>query len=276
VASASAVASDDGEMAATREIATFDHRAFRADELVAQKRGRSIAVIIPARDEEATVADVVGAVRDALVAAVPLVDELVVVDDGSTDETVAFARKAGAEVVHVGPRDAAPTTRGKGNAMRVGLGATTAEVVAFVDADVTNFAAHFVTGLVGPLLNDESLMLVKGFYERPTADAPAGGGRVTELVARPILSLLFPELTGVRQPLAGETAVRRRALEALELEPGYGVEMGLLLDLYAAHGVGTLAQVDLGSRIHRNRPLAELAPQAREVLAAALERARGR
>jgi glucosyl-3-phosphoglycerate synthase len=155
--------------------------------------------------------------------------------------------------------------------MAEALRAATGDIVVFVDADVRNFGAHFVSGLVGPLVADPSMVLVKGMYRRP-GNGGAGGGRVTELLARPLLRRLAPELAFVRQPLAGETAVRRAALDGMALEPGYGVEIGMLLDVARRYGAGAITQVDLGERIHRNRPLDELAGQADEVLAAVLSR----
>jgi glucosyl-3-phosphoglycerate synthase len=158
--------------------------------------------------------------------------------------------------------------------MRVGLDACKGDIIAFLDADVTNFGPHFVSGLLGPLLLDHGVSLVKGFYERPLHDAPAGGGRVTELMARPIIDLLFPDLAGVFQPLAGETAASRAVLEACGLADGYAVELAILIDVAARFGADTIAQVDLGVRAHRNRPLSELRPQATDILRTALARAR--
>jgi glucosyl-3-phosphoglycerate synthase len=157
--------------------------------------------------------------------------------------------------------------------MAAGLEATNGDLVCYLDADVENTTGSFVTGLVGPLLMHEDITLVKGFYERPLNGAPTGGGRVTELVARPLIEVLFPELVEIRQPLAGETGAHRWVLEKVEFAPGYGVELALLVDVARKCGAGTLAQVDLGSRVHRNRPLEELRPQAVEILRAALERA---
>ena len=222
--------------------------------------GLRVTVCIPARDEAVTVAAVVAPVASALD---QLVDELIVVDDCSTDGTGPIAEAFGARVVR---RDAGP---GKGAAMAAGLAASTGDIVVFLDADVRNFGVHYVPRLVEPLVADPSLVLVKGTYQRPGG---AGGGRVTELLARPLLRRLFPELAFVRQPLAGEVAVRRHALEGLVLEPGYGVEVGMLIDVARRFGPSAIAQADLGARLHRNRPLAELAGQADEVLAAVLTR----
>lgn len=249
---------------------TFHYRDFPVQRLVDAKAGRLVTVCIPARDEEETVGAVVRAVLEPHgpgPGGSGLVDELIVVDDRSRDTTAAAAEQAGARVLR------RLDGRGKGDAMRAGLEAAEGEVVVFLDADVENTTGAFVAGLLGPLLLEEGVTLVKGFYERPLAERPTGGGRVTELVARPVLELLFPDLAAIHQPLAGETAGQRWALEKLTFEPGYGVELGLLLDVAARFGVGSIAQVDLGVRIHRNRPLSELRPQAVEVLRAALTRA---
>lgn len=249
----------------------FHHAQFDAEALAGARGEVRVSVCIPARDEERTVADVVGRLYRGITAAgggADLVDEIVVVDDGSGDATAAEARRAGATVVPSGTQGG-----GKGQAMAAGLAATSGDVVVFLDADVENFGVHFVTGLLGPLLAHPGVVLVKAFYERPLGDAPTGGGRVTELVARPVIELLFPQLAHIRQPLAGEVAVRRRALEHMRLDPGYGVELGLLVDVAEAFGTDAVAQVDLGRRVHRNRPLAELRPQATDVLRAALTRA---
>jgi len=247
------------------------HSEFPAAALVRARAGRAVSVCLPARDEERTVGAIVTAVRRALVAGaggVDLVDEVVVVDDGSTDATAAAATAAGAKVVR-----AEEAGGGKGQALGLAVAEARGDVLVFLDADVENFSPHFVTGLLGPLLTGEDVALVKGFYARP-ADGAVGGGRVTELVARPLIELLFPRLTHIRQPLAGESAAPRSVLEKTGLDPGYGIELGLLLDVAERFGVEAVAQVDLGVRVHRNRPLAELRPEATDVLRAALARAR--
>jgi len=247
---------------------TFD-AAYGIDELQAAKAGRRVTVCIPARNEERTVGRVVDAVRRSHGAAGSgLVDELLVVDDGSTDATGAVAGAAGARVL---TRSAGGG--GKGQAMAAGVAAAAGDLLVFLDADVENTTGAFVAGLLGPLLVEEDVALVKGFYQRPLHGQSGGGGRVTELMARPVIEVLFPGLVDVRQPLAGETAAPRWVLEKVALAPGYGVELGLLVDVAARFGPSSIAQVDLGVRVHRNRPLDELRPQAVEILRVALERA---
>jgi glucosyl-3-phosphoglycerate synthase len=248
----------------------FHHDAFDPAALAAAKQGRRVSVCLPARDEERTVGGIVASVMEALAqeSGFGLVDEVVVVDDGSTDGTAAVARRAGARVVQTCSRGG-----GKGEAMQTGLAAADGDLVVFLDADVENFAPHFVIGMLGPLLVRDDILLVKGFYERPLNGEPNGGGRVTELVARPVINLLFPHLAPIRQPLAGESAAPREVIEKVGLAPGYGVEMALLIDVADRFGVESIGQVDLGVRVHRNRPLSELRHQATDVLHAALMRA---
>ena len=241
---------------------TLASEAFRLERVAALKGDSSVAVVIPAKNEAATI----GAVLDTVLIHDQLVDELVVVNDHSSDDTATVADHHGARVVRLEGRS------GKGAAMRAGVASTTAEIVVFLDADVLNTTADYVARLIQPLLERPATQLVKGFYERPLHNMPTGGGRVNELTARPILSLLYPGLGEIRQPLAGETAARRGALEAITLEPDYGVEIAMLIDMAQLFGVHALAQVDLGIRRHRNRPLEDLRPMAVEVLRAALER----
>lgn len=226
------------------------------------KKSTSIAVVIPAKNEAATI----GAVLEAVKARPEFIDELVVVNDHSNDDTMTVADHHGARVV------ALRGESGKGEAMRAGLAATTSELVVFLDADVLNTTSEFVPRLVQPLLERPEIELVKGYYERPLHNMPTGGGRVNELAARPILALLYPGLGEIRQPLAGETAGRRTAFESITLESAYGVEIALLIDIARKYGVHSVAQVDLGVRRHRNRPLDELRPMAVDVLRAALGR----
>jgi len=217
-----------------------------------------VSVVVPARNEAGTV----GGITQAI-AALDGISEVLVVDDGSTDGTATIAATAGARVV------AATSGPGKGSAMWDGVAAARGDLVVFCDADLTDFDARVVTTLATTLESaSPGTVLVKGDHERP-----GGGGRVTELVARPVLRLLHPHVAHVAQPLGGEYAAWRDALEDVPFVCGYGVELGLLLDLAARHGADAITEVDLGVRRHRNRPLAQLAPQAQEVLAVALQRA---
>jgi glucosyl-3-phosphoglycerate synthase len=241
---------------------TLARESFTLERVSDLKRETTVAVIVPAKNEASTI----GAVLDTVMIHDHLIDELIVVDDHSSDDTATVADHHGATVVHVqGPG-------GKGAAMSAGLAASASPLVVFLDADVLNTTADYVARLIQPLLERPATQLVKGFYERPLHNMPTGGGRVNELSARPILSLLYPGLGEIRQPLAGETAARRSALETVSLEPGYGVEIALLIDFAQLFGVHALAQVDLGIRRHRNRPLEELRPMAVDVLRAALDR----
>ncbi|HVW32574.1 MAG TPA: glucosyl-3-phosphoglycerate synthase [Acidimicrobiia bacterium] len=242
----------------------FEAGEFTAVRLGAAKAGRRVAVCIPAHNEAATVGATVAATIPALRAG--LVDEVVVVDDASSDGTAAEAAAAGARVIR---RHRAP---GKGAAMAAGVAGVDADLFAFLDADVTNVAPHFVTALVGPLLVDPAVMLVKAAYRRPLYGRPGEGGRVTELMARPLLDRWFPDLADIAQPLAGEMAFRREAAEKAGFDAGYAVDIGLLLDVATLYGADAVAEVDLGERVHRNRPLHELGPVAAAVLDAVLRR----
>jgi glucosyl-3-phosphoglycerate synthase len=162
---------------------------------------------------------------------------------------------------------------GKGNALWKSLYAAEGDLICWLDADVRNFGSHFVTQLLEPLLVDPGIAFVKGYYERPLHGQPSGGGRVTELMARPLLCALFPQLARFVQPLAGEYAGRRDVLESVPFVEGWGVEIGLLIDIAERFGIDSIAQRDLGTREHRNRGLDELAPQAMAVLVTGLRRA---
>jgi glucosyl-3-phosphoglycerate synthase len=251
----------------------FHHEQFDAVGLVAAKRGRTVSVCLPALNEAATVGAIIDTIRTELIQGVPLVDEVVVVDDGSTDATAEVALAAGAKVVAADAiRPELGSRTGKGEAMWKGVLAATGDILAFCDADVRNFDAGFVLGLVGPLLTTEHIRFVKGFYDRPYEGEAGQGGRVTELVARPMLSLFFPVLAGFAQPLAGEYAAHREVFRSVPFVEGYGVDVALLVDICAGFGADAMAECDLGIRIHRNRPLAQLAPQADAIIRTLLVR----
>jgi len=258
-------------------LRTFHHEQYSLAELTRAKRGRSISVCLPARDEASTIGPIVSTIRTELLEAHGLVDEILVLDDHSSDGTAEVAETAGARVVQAtdvlhdvgSPNDG----HGKGQAMWKSLSESSGDLVLWCDADVTNFAPRFVSGLLGPLLTEPDVVFAKGFYDRPLSAEGAGGGRVTELMARPLIALLFPELSPLVQPLAGEYGGRREVLERVPFVEGYGVDLALLIDIARGWGVESMCQVDLGVRLHRNRPLNELGPQALAVLHTGLQRA---
>jgi glucosyl-3-phosphoglycerate synthase len=266
----------------TQTAAWFERASSRwtdwaLDSLCAAKGRRRISVVIPARDEEATIAGIVEGIRAQLMERHPLVDELVVMDSDSLDATAVVAAEHGAQVHAV--RSVRPDLGeygGKGEALWKSLFVTSGELLVFIDADLTEWGPHFVSGLLGPLLADPAVDLVKGYYDRvldaaPTHHGPQGG-RVTELVARPLLNLGWPELAAVVQPLAGEWAVRRAAIEQQSVPVGYGVELAVLLDVWTRSGLPALAQVDLGSRAHAHQSVHDLGVMAAEILQTAASR----
>jgi len=232
-----------------------------------------IAVVIPARNEELTIASVVREIVDNLRG---LVDDVIVMDSLSSDATASIAAAAGARVHSVADvRADLGVHAGKGEALWKSLFVTDADLLVFIDADLTDWGAHFVTGLVGPLLADPEIMLVRGFYDRVlnAGSSPSlEGGRVTELLARPWLALHRPTLAGVIQPLAGEWAIRRSAFEELPIPMGYGVELSTLLDIEERFGLAGIAQVDLGRRAHRHQSLHDLSAMSLELLVIAERR----
>jgi glucosyl-3-phosphoglycerate synthase len=257
-------------------IRTFHHDEFVADALAERKRhdGHVVTVCLPARNEATTVGSIVDDIRRDLVDEVGLVDEVLVMDDHSTDATAKIAAEAGAVVVHVD--DVFPelgSGTGKGEGLWKSVAAASGDLIVWCDADILDFGPRFVIGLLGPLLTTPDIDFVKGFYDRPVDGEPHGGGRVTELLARPAIATMFPHLASIVQPLSGEYAGRRSLLERLPFVQGYGVDLGLLVDITELDGTGGLAQVDLGTRRHRNRPIDELGPQALAVLQTALRRA---
>lgn len=259
---------------------SFHHRQF--DDLPAllerkQATGLSISLCVPTLDEEGTIARVVSTLRSSLVEAVPLIDELVVIDSGSTDRTRELAAEAGAEVVlaaDILPFRGART--GKGENLWKAVHHCRGDILCFVDGDIGNIHPRFVFGTVGPLLHHPEIAYVKGFYERPLLARegvdPRGGGRVTEILVRPLFKHFCPELAGLHQPLAGEYAARRTILERLPFPTGYGVETAHLIDVWRTLGIEAIAQTDLDERVHRNRSLADLGRMSSQILDAFFSR----
>lgn len=252
---------------------SFHHAEFPA-ERIATRRESSVSVCLPARDEERTIGSIVAALMPLV--EIGAIDQVVVVDD-SSDGTGEIAERLGAEVHR--QNDLLPQfgpVQGKGDAMWRSLSVLTGEIICFLDADSENFSEHFACGLIGPLVEQPGLSLVKGFYRRPFRQAgvtlPEGGGRVTELTARPLLNLFYPDLAGVRQPLAGEIAARRDLLEQLPFLTGYGVDVALLIDAYRREGLEAVAQVDLDTRQNDHQQLTDLGSMAFAVLRAVVSR----
>ncbi|MGH2728921.1 MAG: glucosyl-3-phosphoglycerate synthase, partial [Actinomycetota bacterium] len=240
-----------------------------------------VSVVLPALNEAATIGSICSTIRRRLIDRTGLVDELLVVDCSSEDGTHEIAAHAGAVVHNINELvPEMPVVMGKGEALWRSLAAVSGDVVVWIDSDIRNFSTRFVTRLVAPILTDPTVSFVKGFYRRPMARGeeliPDEGGRVTELLARPMLAALFPELSGFVQPLAGEYAGHIDVLKRVPFFTGYSVEIGLLIDLLDTVGLDAMAQVDLDERVHRNRPLAELGPMAYAIGRTILQRAEER
>jgi glucosyl-3-phosphoglycerate synthase len=266
----------------------FRRRTIRAappfPETVAELKedsGLSVTVCLPALDEAQTVGGICESIRSELMDRITVVDELVVMDSGSTDATAEVAAAAGATVHRVADvlpdLPPSPGAGGKGEAMWKTLSVVTGDLVLWLDADIRDFSTHFITSLVHPLLTDDELVMTKAFYERPLDSSngyvPQEGARVTELTARPLLQLLHPRLSGFIQPLAGEVAARRAKLLEIPFVTGYGVDVALLIDVAHRFGLDSIAQVDLGTRRHRNRDLFTLGRTAFQVAQAIFLRA---
>ena len=251
----------------------FHHADFSLNTLLEQKaqQGLRIALAIPTLNEAATIGAIVRTAQSALQQEHALLDEILVIDSGSEDGTCALAAEAGAQVTLA--RDILPeivSPGGKGENLWKAAHVSSADILCFIDGDIANFAPHFVTGLLGPLLLEETLLFTKAFYERPLSPGgrlpDPGGGRVTEILVRPFFSLFFPHLCGIIQPLSGEYAMRRELLENLVFPSGYGVEAAHLIDIARIYGLGVMAQVDLEERVHRVRATADLGRMAFGIL----------
>jgi glucosyl-3-phosphoglycerate synthase len=242
-----------------------------------EKQGLTISLGLPALNEEKTIGLVIKRIKGALMDRVPLIDQLVLIDSDSTDRTREIAADLGVPVVrHSQVLPETGSYVGKGEALWKSLHVLDGEIVAWIDTDIRNIQPRFVHGLIGPLLREPRIQYVKGFYRRPIRQGltlfAEGGGRVTELMARPLINLFFPELSGMIQPLSGEYAGRRGLLESLPFFTGYGVEIGLLIDISESAGLSAIGQVDLERRIHRNQPLSNLSQMSFTILQAAISK----
>ncbi|MDD5747749.1 MAG: glucosyl-3-phosphoglycerate synthase [Actinomycetota bacterium] len=259
---------------------TFKHEDFECfQDLLREKerQGLRISVCLPTLNEEETVGQILAAIREVLIEKVPLVDELAIVDSRSSDSTVEIARREGARVIfddEILP--GMPTASGKGEALWKSLYALEGDIVCWIDSDIRNFHSRFVYGLVGPLLSEPEIGYVKAFYRRPLREGgvlyETGGGRITECVVRPLLSLFYPELCGIVQPLSGEYAGRREILESVPFFSGYGVEIGLLIDIYKKFGLNCIAQVNMDTREHFNQSIEALGRMSFGIMKAFLRR----
>ncbi len=257
----------------------YSWRDFSAADLAGKKFPHRISVIIPALNEAATIGKIIRMIRLELILKHPLIDELIVLDGGSSDGTRTIARRAGAVVYR--DSEVAPALgnfSGKGNALYKSYFASTGDIIAFIDGDIKNFTPHFITGIIGPLLINEDISFVKAFYKRPlmvSGKFKAGeGGRVTEILARPVLNTFFPALADIKQPLSGEYAIRRKLFRKLSIPSGYGVEIAFLIEILYLAGRKVIAQSDLGERRHRNQTLHALGRMSFEVLHSFLHYAR--
>jgi len=257
----------------------FAENTYHADEFrdlnalleLKRRQNLTISLALPALNEQDTVGEVIRTIKQALLQAVPLLDEIVLIDSNSTDRTRQIAAEEDIPVfIHQQLLPQYGARRGKGEALWKSLLVTHGDLVLWIDTDIVNIQPHFVYGLIGPLLLRPEVQLVKGFYQRPLKVGDqlqaGGGGRVTELTARPLLNLFYPELSGLIQPLAGEYGGRRSALERLPFSSGYGVEIGLLIDVLESFGLGAIAQVDLLERVHHNQPLEALGKMSFTIL----------
>lgn len=270
----------DEKIAGWLETNTFHHSEFwDMQELVRAKReaGLTISLCIPTLNEETTIGKEIIVFKSELMDRYPLIDEIAVIDSGSTDRTLEIAASYGADTYL--SADILPEygfKPGKGENLWKAIYQLRGDIICYVDADIKNIHAKFASALVAPLIYRPEVQYVKAFYDRPLAVSddvrPSGGGRVTEILVRPLFSMFFPELTALIQPLSGEYAVRREVLERLPFPIGYGVETSHLIDLYQSSGLGAFAQTDLDKRVHRNQSTTDLGKMSFGILQSFLNR----
>lgn len=266
------------------EKSTFHHSQFwDLKKLIEdkEKQGLTISLCLPTLNEEKTIGKEIILFKSELMDRYPLIDEIAVIDSGSTDKTREIAAAYGADVYlsadilpHVGEK------KGKGENLWKAVYQLKGDIICYVDADIANIHPRFAYGLIGPLIYNQQMKYVKAFYDRPLAFSqgvrPSGGGRVTEILVRPLFSLFYPELTGLIQPLSGEYAVRREVLEAIPFPIGYGVETSHILDVYEKWGIDAFGQTDLDQRVHRNQETLSLGKMAFGILRTFLARSQAK
>ena len=263
------------------KLNTFHHSAFKdIGRLVAEKQGKelTISLCFPTLNEEKTIAKEIIIMKSELMIRHPLLDEIVVIDSGSTDETRNIASSYGVSVYeadNILPH--LETFKGKGENLWKALYVTRGDIVVYIDADIKNIHHRFAYGLLGPLLLTDGIRFTKAFYDRPISVGdnkwrPTGGGRVTELVTRPLFSLFMPDLTQILQPLSGEYAGYRNVFESIPFQIGYGVETGMLMDIHEKWGLDVMAQVDLDRRVHKNQDTKALGRMAFVIIMTFLNR----
>jgi glycosyltransferase involved in cell wall biosynthesis len=263
----------------------FAENTFHADEFrdlhrlmkLKERQGSTISLAMPALNEEKTVGNVITTIKKSLMDDIPLLDEILLIDSDSTDRTREIAQQLGIPVyIHQQILPELGARVGKGEALWKSLLVSKGDIIVWIDTDIVNIHPRFVYGILGPLLLNPNIQFVKGFYRRPLRVGnniqAGGGGRVTELTARPLLNLFYPELSGVIQPLSGEYAGRRQALESVTFFSGYGVETGLLIDIFEHYGLRAIAQVDLLVRIHHNQELEALSKMSFAIIQTVLRK----
>ncbi len=260
-------------------IKQFHHKDFLPlDKIYSKKResDTKISVVIPAYNEVSTIGAIISQVKQELMDSIPLCDEIVVIDGDSDDGTVACAEDSGATVYRVSEIGENRVPRGKGAALWKSLFVTQGDIIVCIDGDIKEFDSRFVYGLIAPLLYDQSLSFIKGYYKRPMViddvTLDNHGGRVTEILVRPLLSTFYPALARFFQPLAGEYSFRKKVISQIPFYSGYGVEVGLILDLYKMLGLSAIAQVDMDIRCHRNRSISDLGKMAFGIFHVILEK----
>ena len=257
---------------------TYNYKVFPVDRLVKfkKKKNLTISLCFPTLNEAQTIGRILDIVKKSIYEP-GLVDEVVVIDSNSMDRTVSVVRSAGFKVLqHRNILAEYGSFKGKGDALWKSLAVLKGDIIIWCDSDIMNFKPRFIYGILGPMLIDDSISYVKGFYRRPlkidSSYLKSEGGRVTELLVRPLLNLFYPALSKVFQPLSGEYAGRREILESIPFSTGYGVEVGLLIEIYEKYGLKAIAQVNLQRRVHRNQPISALSKMSFVILQTIIEK----